>query len=141
MSQDFQGLSAHQADVLLPMGKAAVMTFCLRITHMYTFIVNTTFPLPALHLFPFKTANFGNLPWEFKIFGKTNNVPLCFNNFLYECYVSSVVCFFIKKIVLEENLKILRKAWQNWNKITFGKKTLNIIQDCQASSHTTFRVD
>lgn len=98
MSQDFQSLSAHQADVLLPVGKAAVMTFCLRIMHMYTFIVNTAFSLPALHLFSFKTANFGNLPWEFKIFGKTNNVPLCFNNFLYEFYVSSVVRLFIKKL-------------------------------------------
>lgn len=108
---------------------------------MYSFLANTSFSLPALHLFPFKTANFGNLPWELKIFGKTNNVPLCFNNFLYEFYFSSVVCVFIKKIVLEENLKIRRKAWQNWNKIIFGKKTLNIIQSCQTSSHTTFKVN
>lgn len=108
---------------------------------MHSFLANTSFSLPALHLFPFKTANFGNLPWELKIFGK----QIMFHCALITFYMSFIshlwfVCL-LKKIVLEENLKIRRKAWQNWNKIIFGKKTLNIIQSCQTSSHATFKVN
>lgn len=97
MSQDFQSASAHQATVPLPTRKAAVIIFCrilcisIAFYHQYKFFFARVVFIPL-----FKTVNFGNLPWEFKIFGKTNNVPLCFSNFLYGFYFSCVGCLLIK---------------------------------------------